>query len=193
MRQTSKSDVGFFFSCAIGVIIEWQSTTHCLVIPYLYWPIRLMFNFVINSLVTDTEDYLICHYCPPLSRKRGDIKSHFVRLSVCLSVRLSQKTLTLAITFALLQIELWYLACVFLVTRPFRWYHVVTLTVTFDLLQGQICCRAGDHNSLNLLVKYWHIDWKNKLSSNLSIVFFHCSLEIEICCVVISPSVILFV
>ena len=62
------------------------------------------------------------------------------------------KTLTLAITFALLQIELWYLACVFLVTRPFRWYHVVTLTVTFDLLQGQICCRAGDHNFLNLLL-----------------------------------------
>ena len=67
------------------------------------------------------------------------------------SVRLSvTKTLTLAITFALLQIELCYLACVFFVTRPFRWYHVVTLTVAFDLLQGQICCRAGDHNSLNL-------------------------------------------
>ena len=74
-----------------------------------------------------------------------------VPLSVCPSVT---KTLTLAITFALLQIELWYLACVFLVTRPFRWYHVVTLTVTFDLLQGQICCRAGDHSSLNLLVLY---------------------------------------
>ena len=70
--------------------------------------------------------------------------------SVCLSVRLSvTKILTLAITFALLQVELWYLACVFIVTLPFRWYHVVTLTVTFDLLQGQICCQAGDHNSLN--------------------------------------------
>ena len=33
-----------------------------------------------------------------------------------------------------------------------KWYHVMTLTVTFGLLQGQICCRAGDHNSLNLLV-----------------------------------------
>ena len=31
----------------------------------------------------------------------------------------------------------------------------MTLTVTFDLLQGQICCRAGDHNSLNVLV-YFH-------------------------------------
>ena len=71
--------------------------------------------------------------------------------SVCPSVT---KTLTLAITFALLQIEIWYLACVFIVTRPFRWYHVVTLTVTFDLLQFQICCRAGDHNSLNVLVYF---------------------------------------
>ena len=65
---------------------------------------------------------------------------NLIHPSVCPSVT---KILTLAITFALLQIELWYLACVFLVTRPFRWYHVVTLTVTFDLLQGQICCRAG--------------------------------------------------
>ena len=104
--------------------------------------------------------------CPPLSRKRGDIKSHSSsrkrgdiksHSSVSQSVRLSvspsvTKTLTLAITFALLQVELLYLACVFIVTLPFWWYHVVTLTVTFDLLQGQICCRAGDHNSLNLLV-----------------------------------------
>ena len=28
----------------------------------------------------------------------------------------------------------------------------MTLTLTFDLHQGQICCRAGDHNSSNLLV-----------------------------------------
>ena len=82
----------------------------------------------------------LSHFCPPLSRKHGDIKSHS---SACLSIPLSvrpsvcpsvTKTLTLAITFALLQVELWYLACVIFVTRPFRWYHVVTLTVTFDLL-----------------------------------------------------------
>ena len=110
---------------------------------------------------------LVC-FCPPLSRKRGDIKSH---LSVCpsvpLSVRLSvTKTLTLAITFALLQVEPWYLACVFFVTRPFRWYHVVTLTVTFDLLQGQICCPAGDHNSLNLLVFWTWWGWGHNPYSN---------------------------
>ena len=90
---------------------------------------------------------------PRFREKRGDIKSHsFVCPSVFPSVT---KTLTLAITFALLQIKLWYLACVFLVTRPFQWHHVVTLTVTFDLLQGQICCRAWVHNSLNLLV--WNL------------------------------------
>ena len=43
-----------------------------------------------------------------------------------------------------------------LVTSPFHWYHAVTLT--FDLLQGQICCRAGDHNSSNLLVVDFDID-----------------------------------
>ena len=36
------------------------------------------------------------------------------------------------------------------VTSPFYWYHTVALT--FDISQGQICCRAGDHNSSNLLV-----------------------------------------
>ena len=79
-----------------------------------------------------------------------------VRPSVCPSVT---KTLTLAITFALLQIELWYLACLFLVTRPFQRYHVVTLTVTFDLLQGQICCQAGDRNSSEFacFTNYWRV------------------------------------
>ena len=42
-------------------------------------------------------------------------------------------------------IEHWYLACMILVTSPFYWYQALTLT--FDLLQGQICCWAGDHNS----------------------------------------------
>ena len=112
-------------------------------------------------------------FCSPLLWKRGDIKSH---LSVCPSVCPSvTKTLTLAITFALLQIELWYLACVFLVTRPFRWYHVVTLTVTFDLLQGQICCRAGDHNSLNLLV-YFGVEFFKTVDSGaqgIKVKIFH--------------------
>ena len=91
-----------------------------------------------------------CHYfCPPLSRKRGDIKSHSsVRPSLPPSVRLSvTKTLTWLISFEVLMIEHWYLTCMIIVTSPFYWYHAVTLT--FDLSQGQIWCRAGDHNSSN--------------------------------------------
>ena len=93
-------------------------------------------------------------YCPPPFAKAGDIKSHSsVSLSVHLSVSPSvTKTLTWLISSEVLMIEHWYLACMILVTSPFYWYHVVTLTLTFDLLQGQICCRAGDHNSSNLLV-----------------------------------------
>ena len=40
-------------------------------------------------------------------------------------------------------IEHWYLVCMILVTSPFNWQHAVTLTLTFDLLQGQSFCRAG--------------------------------------------------
>ena len=88
---------------------------------------------------------------PRFSRKHGDIKSHSSFCPfVCLSVRLSQKLLTWLISSEVLVIEHWYLACMILVTSPFQWYHAVALT--FDLLQGQICCRAGDHNSSNLLV-----------------------------------------
>ena len=35
--------------------------------------------------------------------------------------------------------------------KPFQLAHAVTFT--FDLFQGQISCRAGDHNSPNLVVK----------------------------------------
>ena len=47
------------------------------------------------------------------------------------------KTLTLAVTFSSLEIGHSYLACVFLMTRPFRQYPKfwhVTFNVTFDLL-----------------------------------------------------------
>ena len=65
-----------------------------------------------------------------------------VRPSLCPSVCLSvTKTLTWLISSELLKIEHWYLACMILVTSPFKWRHAVTLT--FDLLQGQSCCRAG--------------------------------------------------
>ena len=47
------------------------------------------------------------------------------------------KTSPLPITFLSCEIELSYFASVFLMTRPFQWYHKferVNLTVTFDLL-----------------------------------------------------------
>ena len=49
-------------------------------------------------------------------------------------------------------IERWYLMCMILVASPFNWHHAVTLT--FDLSQGQICCRDGDHNSPIFLVTF---------------------------------------
>ena len=77
--------------------------------------------------------------CPPPFAKAGDIKTHW---SLCLSVPLSAtKTLIWLISSEVLMIEHWYLACMFLVTSPFNWYYAVTLI--FDLLQGQSCCRAG--------------------------------------------------
>ena len=104
-------------------------------------------------------------FVPRLSRKRGTL--NLIRPSVPPSVRPSvrpslrppvplsvTKTLTWLISSEVLMIEHWYLACMILVTGPFNWHHVVTLTLTFDLLQGQICCRAGDLNSPNLLVVF---------------------------------------
>ena len=91
--------------------------------------------------------FLFC-YCPPpprLSRKQGTLKliRPSIRLSVRQSVRLSvSKTLTWLISSEVLMKEHWYFAYMILVTSPFYWYHAMTLT--FYLLQGQICCRAGD-------------------------------------------------
>ena len=65
----------------------------------------------------------------PRLTRQVPYSNHSVRLSVCLSfcpsVRLSvrQKTLTLAITFLLLEVSLSYFACVILMTRPFQRYH----------------------------------------------------------------------
>ena len=130
---------------------------------YLRWHVFLKHFYVIRftelwpllvtlTLTFPVQGHMAAFVVPRFRKSAGTL--NLIRLSVRPSVPLSvTKTLTLAITFALLQVELWYLACMFFVTRPFRWYHVGTLTVTFDLLQGQICCRAEDHNnSLNLLV-----------------------------------------
>ena len=80
--------------------------------------------------------------------KAGNIE---IYSSICQSLYLSvTKTLTWLISSEVLMIERWYLACMIIETSPFNWHHSVTLT--FDLFQGKICCLAGDHNSLNSLV-----------------------------------------
>ena len=50
-----------------------------------------------------------------------------------------------------LMIEHWYLVCMFIVTSPFL-VPCGDFVLTFDLSQGQICCREGDKSSWHLFV-----------------------------------------
>ena len=93
-------------------------------------------------------------FVPRLSQKRGTLK--LIRLSVCPSVPLSvcHKNFNLAHIF-------WSFNDTALIfgmndqrDKPFLLVPYCDLTLTFDLSQGQICCRAGDHNSSNLLVDF---------------------------------------
>ena len=81
------------------------------------------------------------YFFVPLSlAKAREIKTHsFVHLSVCPSVT---KTLTWLISSEALIIKHWYLEWMILVIIPLTWHQALTLT--FDLFQGQICCRMGD-------------------------------------------------
>ena len=78
---------------------------------------------------------------PPPSRPFTKARHFKTHSSGHLSVT---KTLTPFVSSEVLLIQHWYLACMILVTSPFYWYHVVALT--FDILQGKICCRMGDLN-----------------------------------------------
>ena len=62
---------------------------------------------------------------------RVPYSNHSVCPSVCLSVRPS-KTLTLVITFDWYVLGLSYFTCIFLMVRPFIWYHDLD-PLTFDL------------------------------------------------------------
>ena len=97
--------------------------------------------------------------------------------SVCLSVR--QKTLTLAITFLLLEISLSYLACVILMTRPFQRYQkfwtcdldrdlwptfekTLTLAKTFLLLEielSYLACVYLMTRPFRRNHKFWTVMW----------------------------------
>ena len=123
-------------------ILTYKSKQFC-----LFWR---KCSVTVTVWVWNCNSIRFCPICKlsPAFRESGGHWNSFVRLSV----RLSQKTLTWLISFEVLMIEHWYLACMVIVTNPFYWYHAVTLT--FNLCQGQICCRAGDHNSSDLLIVY---------------------------------------
>ena len=130
---------------------------------------------VLSSYTKSTRTNFIV---PRALAKAGDIKTHSsVLLSLCPSVRPSvcHKNFNLAhIFWSIKDIEHWYLACMVLVTSPFNWHQSVTLT--FDLFQGQICCRAGDHNSPILLVLaiFPSVKFFGQAFS-----FFYCSIRLN--------------
>ena len=85
----------------------------------------------------------VLDFCLPCYLKLGNNKTHSsVWLFAC------HKNFNLAHIFW--KINDRTLMCTILVTSPFIWQHAMTLT--FDLIHGQICCRSGDLNSSNLLV-----------------------------------------
>ena len=128
-------------------------------------------------------------YCPPLSRKRGDIKSHSsvrpsVPLSVCLSVT---KTLTLAITFALLQIEPWYLACVFLwqdfsdgtMSWPWRW-PLTYFKVKF----------VAERGTTILWICLFTFTFMSKFARMAILRYFESGIQLLACCIIIVLGII---
>ena len=116
--------------------------------------IKYTFTFGVCTFYNVQMFWSFSHIVPRALAKAGDIKTHSsVCPSLCLSLCLSvTKTLTWLISSEVLMIEHWNLACMIFVTSPFKWHHAMALTFTLDLFQGQICCRAGDHNSPNLLL-----------------------------------------
>ena len=84
---------------------------------------------------------------------RGWYVEYRVRFIVPLSVppSVSHKNFHLAHIFWSINDRTLIFGMIFF-TSPFNFYHAETLT--FDLLQGQICCRMGNHTSWNLLVHH---------------------------------------
>ena len=87
----------------------------------------------------------------PAFAKAGDIKTHS---PVCLSVR--HKNFNLAHIFWSINDR----ALIFGMHDPCDKFFQLAPCHDLDLylLQGQSCCQAGDHNSLNLLVIFGHND-----------------------------------
>ena len=139
-------------------IQSWQRIHH-------HHPLRLGKSvvFTASCVLAYQSSYFRC--CPPLLRKRGDIKSH---LSICPSLCPSDRPSVCHKNFN--KIEHWYFACMILVISSFKWRHAVTLTLTFDLFQGQSCCLAGTTIlRICLLIRILEIYWDTLKEDNFSI------------------------
>ena len=148
--------------CNIGCILltdgcQWNCSTQSSLGSRPYRSYGEAWNRYMTSCESFSVIKIVLTYCPPPFAKAGEL--NLIRPSVPLSVT---KTLTWLISSEVLMIEHWYLACMILVTGPFNWHHIVTLT--FDLLQGQICCRAGDHNSPKFACSIIHVCLKMKIT-----------------------------
>ena len=122
----------------------WQDVLHGTIIFYLvtltmkFDLLLKNFNLGHNFLTRSDRVFYFAHmYSLWQDLSNGIILFYLVTLT--LEFDLLLKTLTLAITFLLEVIELSHCTCVFIVTRPFTWYHnfftiLVTLTLKFDLL-----------------------------------------------------------
>ena len=106
-------------------------------------------HILLRKLYNSLKLISLLNFLSPAFWKRGTLKLIHVSLRLSVSPSVTQ-TLTLLWSSKVWMIEHWYLVCMILVTSSFYWYYVVTLTL--NLPQGQICCRARDHSSLNLLI-----------------------------------------
>ena len=95
---------------------------------------------------------------PPFYCGASEAESNLgITLSVCLCVRLSVHLshFWFAYNFFTLRDRASYLACVFLMTRPFRWYHKFWACD----LDRDLWPTAGDMCSLNTLGMLWKWDY----------------------------------
>ena len=95
--------------------------------------------------------FKIFYFCPTPFAKAGHIKTHSsVCPSLCLSVR--YKNFNLAHIFLSINDRALIFGMHDPCDKPFQLAPCSDLDLDTELRQGQSCCKAGDHNSPNLLV-----------------------------------------
>ena len=119
----------------------WPDISNGTIIFYL---VTLKFDLLLknfnlgHNFQTRRDRAFILQMCIPCDKTFHMVPLFFTLWPWPWSLTYFWKTLTLAITFKPEEIKLSYCTCVFLVTRPFTWYHnffdLVTLTLKFDLL-----------------------------------------------------------